>query len=214
MRQKVGKKRSQEGCAPLANPRRNGPNLTEKNPVFVCRAAPPGFRDSGYNNGYGRLCHIGSAGYSWASTISGSNVHFLFFNLSGVYPQRIDNRAFGLQLRCLQEEGGCWAPGRSLPVPVGAQPSRGEYNSFLSPAKAARAPTFCDATESRQRTQPRGLRPLGHPPRLGSESPTEKIRPCAHPFEAVQNPGWSAERHPSGTLTGKKPNKSLNRPQG
>ena len=43
--------------------------------------------------------------------------------------------------------------------PVGARPSRGEYNSFLSPAQAAGAPTFCDATESRQRTQPRGLSP-------------------------------------------------------
>ncbi len=42
-----------------------------------------------------------------------------------------------------------------------AQPSREESISFLSPARAAGAPTFCDATESRQRTQPRGLRPLG-----------------------------------------------------
>ncbi len=40
--------------------------------------------------------------------------------------------------------------------------------------------------------------PLGHPPRLGSESPTEKIRPCAHTLEAVQNPGWSAQRHRKG----------------
>ena len=85
-----------------------------------------------------------------------------------------------------------------LPHPVGAQPSRGESISFLSPARAAGAPTFCDATESRQRTQPRGLRPLGHPPRLGSESPTKKIRPCAHPLEALQNPGWSAQRHRQG----------------
>ncbi len=43
--------------------------------------------------------------------------------------------------------------------PGRAQPSRGEYNSFLSPAQAAGAPTFCNATESRQRTQPRGLSP-------------------------------------------------------
>ena len=53
-----------------------------------------------------------------------------------------------------------------LPHPVKPQPSRGESISFLSPAQAAGAPTFCDATESRQRTQPRGLRPLGHPPLL------------------------------------------------
>ena len=41
MRQKVGKERSQEGCAPLANPRRNGPNLAEttlaKRPVGALR---------------------------------------------------------------------------------------------------------------------------------------------------------------------------------
>ena len=123
--------------------------------------------------------------------------------------------------------------------PVGAQPSREESISFLSPAQAAGAPTFCDATESRQRSQPRGLRPLGHPPpvlpslakpscgptpavlckekpslRVPSgieprpgwrglahsagvqlfnrapdyESPTEKIRPVAHPLEAMQTP--------------------------
>ncbi len=40
MRQKVGKERSQGDSAPLANPRRNGPNLAEKAPVFECRAAP------------------------------------------------------------------------------------------------------------------------------------------------------------------------------
>jgi hypothetical protein len=52
MRQKVSKDRSQEGCAPLANPRRNCPNLAkpscgptpaafaEKTPAFECRAAP------------------------------------------------------------------------------------------------------------------------------------------------------------------------------
>ncbi len=51
-----------------------------------------------------------------------------------------------------------------LPHPVEPQPSWGESISFLSPARAAGAPTFCDATESRQRTQPRDLRPLGHPP--------------------------------------------------
>ena len=67
-------------------------------------------------------------------------------------------------------------PGRGVPLPswqtsgllsraqretVGPLPSRKESISFLSPARAAGAPTFCDATESRQRTQPRGLRPLG-----------------------------------------------------
>ncbi len=43
--------------------------------------------------------------------------------------------------------------------PGRAQPSRGESISFLSPARAAGAPTFCNATESKQRSQPRGLPP-------------------------------------------------------
>ncbi len=47
MRQKVSKDRSQGGSAPLANPRRNGPNLAEKNPVFMCRSAPRAAQGSG-----------------------------------------------------------------------------------------------------------------------------------------------------------------------
>ena len=78
-----------------------------------------------------------------------------------------------------------------------AQPSRGEYNSFLSPARAAGAPTFCDATESRQRSQPRGLSPPWLTPAF-SDHPPENVRPCAHPLEALQNPGWSAQRHRQG----------------
>ena len=64
--------------------------------------------------------------------------------------------------------------------PVGAQPSRGEYNSFLSPARAAGAPTFCNATESRQRTQPRGFPPPWLTPAFFGPPPPEKVRPVAH----------------------------------
>jgi hypothetical protein len=70
----------------------------------------------------------------------------------------ISNRA------CGQKSGSASLASQS---PVGAQPSRGKYNSFLSPARAAEALTFCYAAESKQRTQPRGLRPLGHPPPTG-----------------------------------------------
>ena len=165
MRQKVGKERSQGVFAPLAIPRRNGPNLAEKNPVFVCRAAPaPGFRDSGYNKGYGAVRNVGSTGYSWAASVESTNAYFLSFHFDGIGPQNISHRAVGLQLRCLQEEGYARhtnASAARVRCPVGARPSRGESISFLSPARAAGAPTFCDATESRQRTQPRGLRPLG-----------------------------------------------------
>ena len=99
MRQKVGKERSQGVFAPLANPR-NGPSLAEKNPVFVCRAAPaPGYRHAGS----GTLYHVGSNGFSWSSTASGSYAHFLDFYYYGVYPQNSYGRALGLLLRCLQE---------------------------------------------------------------------------------------------------------------
>ena len=69
-----------------------------------------------------------------------------------------------------------------------AQPSRGEYNSFLSPARAAGAPTFCDATESRQRSQPRGLRPLGHPPPFFG-LPSQESSARRPPPEAALRPG-------------------------
>ena len=77
---------------------------------------------------------------------------------------------------------------------VGPLPSREESISFLSPARAAGAPTFCDATESRQRTHPRGLSPpwlspafFGPPPKTATYGrslstcrlPSEKFRPRA-----------------------------------
>ena len=79
---------------------------------------------------------------------------------------------------------------------VGPLPSREESISFLSPARAAGAPTFCDATESRQRTHPRGLSPpwlspafFGPPPKTATYGrslstcrlPSEKFRPRARP---------------------------------
>ena len=86
----------------MANPHRNGPNLAEKNPVFVCRAAPaPGFR----TYGDGTLYDVGGAGYIWSSTIpagSGS-AHYLYFGYGGVSPQNYVSRGYGFPLRCLQE---------------------------------------------------------------------------------------------------------------
>jgi hypothetical protein len=65
---------------------------------------PPGFRVYGS----GMLWYVGSNGYSWSSSIpSGSgNAHFLGFYFDGVGPQNSNYRAYGLPLRCLQEEGG------------------------------------------------------------------------------------------------------------
>ncbi len=85
---------------------------------------------------------------------------------------------------------------------VGPLPSREESISFLSPARAAGAPTFCDATESRQRTQPRGLRPLGHPPTTATRrkfglAPTP-LRLCKTPVgvpSGTAEDGDSASRY-------------------
>ena len=123
---------------------------------------------------------VGYYGYSWSTAFTGSDARYLGFNygfLARMASKTPGGRGF--QLRCLQEhpegvllgfsppnlEPGLRAKKRvsqfGLPHPVGAQPSRGEYNSFLSPARAAEALTFCYAAESKQRSQPRGLRPLG-----------------------------------------------------
>ena len=69
----------------------------------------PGFRDAGNNKGCGTLYAVGENGYSWSSTIAGSNARFLSFRYGGLNPQLNSTRAYGLPLRCLQEEGeGCW----------------------------------------------------------------------------------------------------------
>ncbi len=75
----------------------------------VARAsATPVFRDSGYRNatgGSGKLYNVGNAGYVWSSTIpTGSGyAHSLGFSYGGVGPQDSYYRAYGRQLRCLQE---------------------------------------------------------------------------------------------------------------
>ncbi len=55
--------------------------------------------------GFGGLRDVGSNGYSWSSTITGSDAHFLYFHCNGVNPQSSNARAYGFPLRCLQEEG-------------------------------------------------------------------------------------------------------------
>ena len=69
-----------------------------------CSAAPaPGFRDAMSTRGFGGLRDVGSTGYSWSSSIAGTDTHGLGFGYNGVNPQYYSNRANGLQLRCLQE---------------------------------------------------------------------------------------------------------------
>ncbi len=52
---------------------------------------------------YGTLYHVGSYGYSWSSSESGTHARYLDFGTGGVSPQASTYRANGLQLRCLQE---------------------------------------------------------------------------------------------------------------
>ena len=78
--------------------------------VFSCvasrnrEAAPaPGFRDAGSTKGYGTLFGVGDYGFSWSSFASGDDACRLNFYGGGVYPQNNGCRAYGFQLRCLQE---------------------------------------------------------------------------------------------------------------
>ncbi len=65
-----------------------------------CPAAPaPGSR----TDGSGMLWSVGNGGYSWSSTESGTHARYLGFGTGGVNPQASTHRAYGLQLRCLQE---------------------------------------------------------------------------------------------------------------
>ncbi|WP_304708826.1 hypothetical protein [uncultured Rikenella sp.] len=63
----------------------------------------PGFRDAGYYGRLGTLMSVGLDGYSWASTVSGTNGMSLAFNVTELYPSGAYNRAYGFQLRCLSE---------------------------------------------------------------------------------------------------------------
>ena len=78
--------------------------MAKKKPTFACRAAPaPGYRDAGYYKGFGALRDVGHYGCSWSSTVSGSSVRCLDFRPTWLTPQNSNYRAYGFQLRCLQE---------------------------------------------------------------------------------------------------------------
>ncbi len=66
---------------------------------FEGKDPAPGLR--GYE--HGKVRYVGNYGYSWSSTVSGSNVRFLDFGPTWLMPQNSYYRAYGFQLRCLQE---------------------------------------------------------------------------------------------------------------
>ncbi|WP_300727912.1 hypothetical protein [uncultured Rikenella sp.] len=47
--------------------------------------------------------NVGNGGYSWASTVSGSNGMNLNFGVTWLNPSSAHNRGHGFQLRCLSE---------------------------------------------------------------------------------------------------------------
>ncbi len=59
----------------------------------------PGYR----HRDNGTLYAVGTSGYSWSSSIAGTNAHYLYFGYSWLNPQSSSGRANGLQVRCLQE---------------------------------------------------------------------------------------------------------------
>ncbi|MDE6499476.1 MAG: hypothetical protein K2K83_02060 [Rikenella sp.] len=50
-----------------------------------------------------RLWSVGHSGYSWTSSLTGNNAYFMGFDEIGIGPNINYPRAYGLQLRCLQE---------------------------------------------------------------------------------------------------------------
>ena len=130
--------------------------------------------------GFGGLRDVGNYGYSWSSTIpaESGNAHYLDFNYDGVYPQRSNYRAYGLQLRCLQEKGGRAAdftlePGglsvreNLLRLACGAVELWGLNESLSSSPLRPRWPLLSVMRQKVGKERSQGdCHPLGHPPLL------------------------------------------------
>ncbi len=118
--------------------------------VFSCvasgdrgRAAPPGYREAGNNKGYGALREIGLSGFNWASTVRGPNAHYLGFSYIWIDPQTSNYRAYGFQLRCLQEH----PEGVLLAIrPRKAQPSCAERHTSGTLTDEKRRAAACGRT--------------------------------------------------------------------
>ncbi len=59
----------------------------------------PGHRGSGD----GALWVVGATGCNWSATISKTSGVYLDFYVTGLAPNRVNSRGYGLQLRCLSE---------------------------------------------------------------------------------------------------------------
>ncbi|WP_300681824.1 hypothetical protein [uncultured Rikenella sp.] len=59
----------------------------------------PGFRE----RANGGLSSVGNNGFSYSSSVSGSNGVYLHFGVTYLHPSSAYRRGYGLQLRCLSE---------------------------------------------------------------------------------------------------------------
>ncbi|MDE6499414.1 MAG: hypothetical protein K2K83_01740 [Rikenella sp.] len=51
----------------------------------------------------GTLWDVSNRGYGWASSVTDTYTHFLYFTYGGIDPNGDSGRAYGRPLRCLQE---------------------------------------------------------------------------------------------------------------
>ncbi len=78
----------------------------------------PGYRDFGRTGYEGVARNVGNNGYSWSSSVSGSNGFYLNFNTTNLNPSNANNRGHGFQVRCLQHLSTA-SPRGSFPVRCG-----------------------------------------------------------------------------------------------
>ena len=174
-------------------------------PAPGCRSAPaPGFRDVYSDRGYGRLREVGYAGYIWSSSVpSGSSTaHYLTFHYGGIDPQYSYYRAYGRQLRCLQEEG-CRCPAGRHPAcfrghsvkPSGPYPL-GKNESLSSPPLKPRGLLLSVMRQKVSKDRSQGdCHPLGHPPPKLSELGQALLRATASGALQSKLQSSGAERH-------------------
>ena len=74
--------------------------------LFFVRGFAPGYRDFGREGFEGVARSVGNNGYSWSSTVSGTNGFNLNFNSTWLDPSNAHNRGHGFQVRCLQHLSG------------------------------------------------------------------------------------------------------------
>lgn len=51
----------------------------------------------------GALAYVGNNGFSWSSTVGGTNAFYLYFGSANLNPSSANYRGHGFQVRCLQE---------------------------------------------------------------------------------------------------------------